>query len=105
MTDGNDRLQAIEGKLDEHSKALQGIQNTLNKVAVQHEQISRLQVDVQTLQTNWNRLIEPRNGVISRMSDFQASCPRRHVRWLWVIIIPQGFALLALGAAAIRYAF
>ena len=89
------RFHSIERKLDEHSEALRGIQKTLNELAVQQEQITRLQADMQDARRNWHELTKP-GGTIAKISDFQASCPRGQLKWLWLVVVPQGFALVVL---------
>ncbi len=79
------RLTNIENKLE-------NIQKTLNTLAVQSEQISSLQDQIATLWKKYDALIEPREGVISKLQTFQASCPKdtfqTHLKWMWAIIIP-----------------
>ena len=51
----DDRLRAIEQKLDDHGATLKGIQAAINKVAVQHEQIAQLQRETTNL---WSKINE-----------------------------------------------
>jgi hypothetical protein len=90
------RLAAIERKLD-------GIQETLNEVAVQNEQIATLQGETRTLFGKWDDFTRP-GGELNRMIRHQASCPRGQIRYLWCIVIPMGLTLLGVGFAVIKIA-
>lgn len=96
MTD--QRLTAIERKLDEHGRALYGIQDTLNRVAVQNEQIAQLQKDVSSLWQKWDALAGP-EGTIAQIVRYQASCPRGQMRFLWWVIVTILIALVGLGSS------
>ena len=99
----DDRLRGIERKLDEHGETLKGIQMALEKVAVQHEQITQLQKETTLLWSRIDEVCGP-NGALTRATHFQASCPRAQIRWLWCIVIPQGLTMFALGMAILRVA-
>lgn len=97
-----DRLKAIEKKLDEHGRTLRGIQEALNRVAVQQEQIEHIKADLVEHKRSWERLVDPSEGMLSKMMAFQGTCPREQIRWLWCIVIPQGLTTLGLGIAIIK---
>lgn len=95
------RLTNIEKKLDSHGETLEDIQKTLSLLAVQNEKITFQQGQIATLWGKYDSLVDPRNGVITKILTFQASCPRgnlqSHVKWLWVTLVP--FAFLQIGIA------
>ena len=83
MVDDN-RLQSIEKTLELQSQQLSEIARAVNTIAVQDEQIRTLQKDVGE--------IFPRVRVVE---TFQASCPRNTTYWLWLLMIPQAGAWIA----------
>lgn len=93
----DDRLRAIEKKLDEHGEILNGIRETLETVAVQHEQIRQIDGQVKELWLKYDTLVRQPDGVIPVMASYQASCPRSQIKWLWCVVVPQGLTLLGMG--------
>lgn len=83
----------LEHRLDKIEIRLDGIANTLNVLAVQEERINRVQAELSALRIKYDGLIEP-NGTLTAISTFQASCPRAYIKWVWMVLIPQGFVLL-----------
>ncbi len=94
MTDK--RLTKIEEKLD-------GIQTTLNKVAVQQEQITSLREDARQLWAKWDDFTKS-GGAMDKIVRHQASCPRGQIKFLWWVIVPMGLSILATGIAVIAMA-
>lgn len=90
MTDA--RLENIEKKIDAHGEALVDIRKALNCIAVQNEQITAIQDQLSTLWKKYDTFIDPNDGVITKITNFQASCPRSaiqtHIKWLWGTLIP-----------------
>jgi hypothetical protein len=80
------RLENIEKKLDAHSEKLDVINNTLQTIAVQDERIKTLSRDLGE--------IKPK---LEAACQFQASCPRGQIKFLWIVVAPMGFSLLVLG--------
>ena len=95
----NDRLITIEKKLDEHGRLLANIQQTLSLLAVQKEQIANTQRDVHTLWVKWDSLTDPKEGALTTVQRFQASCPREQIKHLWIIVVPMGLVLLGQAVA------
>jgi len=80
-----DRLTSIENKLE-------NIQQTLNVLAVQSEQISSMQIQIDVLWRKYDMLTDPKSGVLTKLQIFQAACPKgmfqTHVKWVWLTLIP-----------------
>jgi len=96
MTDDQtqSRLDNIERKLDD-------ISETLSQIAVQRDRLERLDEQMRSLWKRYDTLVEP-DGILSKISAFQASCPRNQVRWVWVTLVPLIFTQLAFGIALLR---
>jgi len=101
MEENNKRLCSIEKKLDKHGEALQEIRDSLSAIAVQQEQITQLNSQINGLWTKWDAFTGP-DGTLNDITTFQASCPRKTVRWLWLVVVPMGVALLASAYAFMR---
>lgn len=76
------RLINIENKLDRHGEMLGEINMTLQKIAVQDEQIRNMNERVSELWRQWDEFTSP-DGPLSNMQAFQASCPRRQLPGVW----------------------
>lgn len=85
----NARLDKIETKMDEIAK-------TISTIAVQQAKIDRIEARVRDVEVRHEHLVSP-EGVLSEMRSFQASCPRRQVAWVWIVLIPMGLTLLGMG--------
>lgn len=83
----------VEARLDKIETKLDGIAETLKVVAVQHEQIGNLQVQMSSLWEKYDALVGPK-GTIPEISNFQASCPRKQIKFMWYLIVPISLALL-----------
>jgi len=96
MTD-DQAMNQIHRTLDEHGQKLSDIQSTLQKIAVQDEQIRQIQSEQQAL---WRKFdsIAGANGVVSQIQQHQASCPRRQIQVMWYVVIPMGLTQLAMAA-------
>jgi hypothetical protein len=93
------RLNSIEKKLDGHGETLCGIKDALGKLAVQSEQISNMQSQISSLWGKHDKLVDPQDGVLPKIQQFQASCPRESMKkTIYCISIPVGIVLLALSA-------
>jgi len=91
-----DRLDRFEDTLQEHSKMLSDIKDTLAKIAVQDERIRALEAQNASLWRKYDALVDPQNGTITAMAAWQASCPRNQVKAMWSIIIPMGLVLIGM---------
>jgi hypothetical protein len=94
MTDIDMRLTAIESKLDR-------LADTMQSIAVQKEKIDRLEERMHGIWARYDDQFGP-NGVIARIREHQASCPRTQVKTMWCIILPMGLTLLGMGFALLR---
>lgn len=94
MTDMDKRLEAIEKKID-------GISTTLSQIAIQRDRIERLEERMHAIWQRYDTLVAP-DGILSTIRNFQASCPRSTVRWVWVVLIPMGLTVLGMGFALMR---
>ena len=83
MVDNDHRLEKIEYQLGE-------IKETLSKMAVQDEKISRQQAEISAL---WKKLDEINKELI-QCRNWQASCPRTTINWMWCVLIPMGLGIL-----------
>jgi hypothetical protein len=91
------RLNSIEKKLDAHGETLCAIKEGLFKLAVQSEQISTMQINIDALWKKHDSLIDPQKGVLPKIQQFQAACPKETLlKSIFCINIPIGLALLAL---------
>lgn len=97
MTDDMEFRKEVRETLKEHTKMLAAINQTLSKIAVQDERISSLTNRVMGLEGKMNGLLDPETGTIYRISNFQASCPRKTFRLIWAIVGAQVFVLIGLG--------
>jgi hypothetical protein len=94
MTDMEKRLDTIEKKLD-------GISSTLSQIAIQRDRIERLEQRMHAIWERYDALVGP-EGVLSKLSNFQASCPRGQIRWVWMTLVPLIFTQLGIGLALLR---
>lgn len=94
MANFDQRLDAIESKLDR-------ISETLSQIAIQRDRIDRLEARMHGIWERYDSLVGP-EGTIVKMKNFQASCPRNNVRWVWMVLIPMGMTLLGMGFALVR---
>jgi hypothetical protein len=83
--DDNDgkRLSRIESQLDD-------IKTTLSKMAVQDEKITQTAGEVSAIWKKLDKLADD----ISGCRNWQASCPRTTVNWMWCVLIPMGLGIL-----------
>jgi butyrate kinase len=95
------QLEHQKISLDRQAEKLDSIQSTLQKIAVQDEQIREIQAQQQAL---WRKLdaLAGSDGVIPRIQQYQASCPRKQIQVLWYVVIPLGLSQLALAAKLIE---
>ena len=94
MTDTDARLAAIEKKID-------GISETLSQIAIQRDRIERLEERMHGIWGRYDSLVGP-EGVLYQIRNFQASCPRSQIRWVWVTLVPLIFTQLGVGLALLR---
>ena len=78
MTDS----ETILKELSRQGKRLENIETIVQSIAVQDNKIETLQEQVHDLYTKYNVTFGP-EGIISRISEFQASCPRKQTGRIW----------------------
>jgi len=88
MSEQGVQIRQINRKLDD-------IQKTLQKLAVQDEQIQQLQRDQGVLWSKVNELISPK-GVLASVQNHQAGCPRHQLKYLWMVVVPMGITQIAI---------
>ena len=96
MSDG-DRLEIVIEKLSKQDLILERITSALENLAAQREQVSTLTSRVSWLSKQHDILINPKDGIITDMKNFQVSCPRKVFKWSLTILIPLSVALLGVG--------
>jgi len=104
--DGSNRLENIEKKLDNHGNTLCDIKTTLNDLAIQNERISSIQKQLANIWEKYDELVSPLNGVITKVTNFQASCPKQsiltHVKWLWGMVVSFTISQIAIAVRLLQ---
>ena len=59
---------------------------------VQDEKLTRIEKKVDKLIDRWDDFINPKDGAFTEVTKFQASCPRKYMKFIWLAIIPIGVA-------------
>lgn len=92
--------QNIERKLDDHGRKLDAINKTLERIAVQDEQIRKHEQEIQAMWRKYDDHLQP---CLSQIKTFQASCPRddinRRFSNIWWVLGTVGFGVIAMGIA------
>ena len=100
------RLGSIEKKLDDHGGTLCEIKTTLNDLAVQNERIISIQKQLSNMWVKYDELVNPVDGVITKITNFQASCPREsiltHVKWLWCMVVSFTISQIAIAVKLLK---
>ncbi len=86
--EGDKRLSNIEMKIDRQSEELADIKQTLATIAVQDQRLHTLEQSTHTLWKKYDELASP-EGIVQNLKNFQASCPRFILKWVWVVLIPM----------------
>lgn len=94
MTDDH-AVNRIHRILDEHGQKLSDIQRTLQQIAVQDEQIRTLQEDIREQKQQIDTIQGP-TGCIAEIRNFQASCPRQQIKYLWWVVVPMSLTQVGL---------
>jgi hypothetical protein len=63
------------------------------------EKLNRIEIKVDRLIDKWDDFFNPKDGAFTEVSKFQASCPRRFIKFIWPIIISIGIANVAAAAS------
>lgn len=95
------RMSSIEGKLKDQGKKMDGIAETISRIAVQNERIKKLETQREESQRKWDAVFGP-DGTFMSLKNFQASCPRSNIKWVWLAVIPIGFTELMMGIAILK---
>ena len=89
MTD----FETILQKLEEQNQRLKTIEMAITTIAVQDEKIVNLQNQVTGLWKKYDTYFSA-NGVIPRIQQHQASCPRNQVRYMWGAIFVTALGVI-----------
>jgi len=93
-----ERLARIETTLEEQTRDLKEVKAALLAVATQQEQIVHIQKSLTTLWSKYDRLMDPKDGILMRVVNYQATCPRKTIRWLWLPSISACLVLIGIAA-------
>ena len=66
---------------------------------VQDEKLTRIEAKVDKLISIWDSFIDPKDGAFTEVTKFQASCPRKYMKFIWLIIVLIGLANLTAAIA------
>jgi len=88
------RLINIESNIADLTKAVK-------ELAVQNNRLTHVEKGQDELWEKYDALAGP-NGVIAELKNFQASCPRKNLK---AVYIPVGIALIAAAASFLKGAF
>jgi uncharacterized phage infection (PIP) family protein YhgE len=97
-------IDQIHKQLERQNKKLETIQQTLQKIAVQEEQIRQIQSEQQALWLKMDALTAT-DGTITQILNYQASCPRHQIKYLWLVVIPMGLTQLTVSVKLIAGIF
>jgi hypothetical protein len=89
MTD----FETILEKLEEQNGRLKTIETAITTIAVQDEKIINLQSQVTGLWKKYD-LYFSGNGVIPKIQQHQASCPRSQVKYMWGAIFITALSVI-----------
>jgi len=95
MTEEN-RLKSIEKKIDEQSREIKVISDTLSVIAVQEERMKHIESQMHGLWKKYDMMTDPNNGTLPAISRHQASCPRHQIKFLWWFVATVDFGLLVM---------
>ena len=84
--------QESDSRLEKIEQKLEAIQDILSKMSIQSEQISTLQRQNDMLWRKYDKVYDD----IMVIKNYQASCPRATIGWIWTILIPMGITLIGL---------
>jgi hypothetical protein len=101
MIDDDNRLKSIERELQDHGSKLGKIAETLEKIAVQDERLKNLNARTENLEHDYKALCDNNTGVIPKITNHQASCPREQIKWMWTVIIGLSTLMLGIGVTLI----
>lgn len=99
-----DRLKNIEVEMRDQGRKLDDIAKALNKIAIQQVEINENRKDINTLMNKWDQIFGPA-GILARMQNFQASCPRASVKWVWMVLIPTALMQMAMAVGFLKIIF
>ena len=75
-------IETVLEKLEEQNLRLKQIETTVAAIAVQDEKIINLQSQVNGLWKKYDTYFSA-DGIIPKMQQHQASCPRSQVKYIW----------------------
>ena len=86
-------IQMVLDKLEEQNKRLDQIEKAVTAIAVQDEKIVNLQTQVTGLWKKYD-LYFAGDGVIPKMQQHQASCPRNQVKYIWGAVFATALSVI-----------
>lgn len=84
--------QDVDARLSKIEEKLEAIQEILSKMSVQSEQIATLQRQSDALWRKYDKIYDD----MVLIKNWQASCPRNAMNWMWAILIPMGLTLVGM---------
>lgn len=88
------RLENIERKVDEQGHTLKEMAKTLQALAVQEHRLATVETQQSTLWRKYDALVDPNIGQLPKIVQWQASCPRTQIKFLWWFVATVDFGLL-----------
>jgi chromosome segregation ATPase len=92
--------RSIEQKLNEHGRKLDAINKTLERIAVQDEQLRKHEQEIQAI---WRKYDEHLSPCLTQIKTYQATCPRndidKRLSNVWWVLGTVGFGTIAMGIA------
>lgn len=92
-------LEEILHQQRAHAEDLKEIKETLNTIAVQDERIRQVESQTGALWQKYDALTA-QDGIVARMREYQASCPRKEVdnlrKMFWGMILGSGSIYIGL---------
>ena len=76
------RLDSFDEKLENHGRLLERISTDIGTIAVQTERLN----SITTQQEIFRRQLEITDTRINLALNYQASCPRRQLTYLWMVV-------------------
>ena len=71
----------------------------MTDIDVQDEKLTRIELKVDKLITRLDEFFNPKDGAFIEVTKFQASCPRKYMKFIWLIILPIGLANITAAVA------
>ena len=86
-------IETVLEKLEEQNLRLKQIESTVAAIAVQDEKIINLQSQVNGLWKKYDTYFSA-DGIIPKMQQHQASCPRSQVKYIWGAVFVTALSVI-----------